>query len=40
MNTLHGDGHVSDLYGPVPSSLNMQKINWKPDGSDQNQFWE
>ncbi len=39
MNMLHADGHVSDMNGPLPTATNKLRINWKPDGSDQNSNW-
>lgn len=39
MNTLHADGHVADLYGPLPNPNNKLQINWLQDGSDQNDAW-
>lgn len=33
-NLVHGDGHVSELYGPTPEKINKNAIRWKPDDTD------
>ena len=34
MNTLHGDGHVGTLRGPLPNPENMKLLQWRPDGTE------
>ncbi len=35
-NIVHGDGHVSDLFGPVYSNIDRHRLRSNPDDSDLN----